>query len=410
MDTGDFTGDDTHPGRLQTDALIEGMNALGYRVSNLGTRELLHGWEAFRERQSRAKFEFVSANIVWQDTGDPVVAPATVLTLPLRAGARAKEVRVGFLGLAKNDPAFHKESAAGRRIVTVDPLAAAEQHLPALRREADIVVAVVALDLEQARALPKRVREIDLVLGGLGGRQTRTDDFPEDTRIGRARIFAIGDQGKNVGEVRLVMSAERAIASNQRHVISLGREWPDEPALARLMDTTRVAINEYHKAQAEPPSPFAPAAAAVAPPAVLASDPAPAAAAGGDQPAYTGSGRCAACHEEAHGVWARSGHAHAFDTLVRASQDYNPKCVGCHTVGFGRQGGFVNVRATPGLTHVQCESCHGPSSLHPDTVLEGYGRTDLDFCRTCHTGENSPDYDPPEYVPKVRHWVDRAGR
>jgi hypothetical protein len=383
------------------------MNTIGYQVVNLGTRELLHGWETFRERRDRARFEFLSANIVWQDTGEPVLPPTTVRTLSLRAGAKTRELRVGFIGLVKNDPAFRKESADGRRIVTIDPYAAAEKHAAALRPKTDLIVALVALELEQARTLPKRAKEIDLVLGGVGGHMTRTDDFPEDTRIGRARIFAIGDQGKNVGEVRLVLGAQRTIVSNQRHIIALGREWPDEPVLARLMDTTRIAINEYHKAQAEALSPFA-TAAAVKPAGIPAAGPPPPARQ--DEPAYTGSGRCAACHEEAHGIWARSGHAHAFDTLVRASQDYNPKCVGCHTVGFGREGGFVNVRVTPGLTHVQCESCHGPSSHHPETVVEGYGRTNVDFCRTCHTGENSPDYNPPEYIPRVRHWADGAGR
>lgn len=381
------------------------MNALGYRVANLGTRELLHGWETFQSRGSKARFGFVSANIVWQDTGEPVVAPTTVQTVRLRQGAKVKELRVGFIGLVKNDPAFHKATAGGRRIVTIDPLAAAEKFVPGLRQKADLVVALVAMDLDQSRALPRRARDIDLILGALGGHQTRTDDFPEDTKIGRARLFAIGDQGKNVGEVRLVFNAERAPTTVQRNVIPLGREWPDEPALASLMEATRVAVNEYHRAQVEAASPFAtaPAASGTAQPAPQPAPPTPPRA---EEARFTGSERCAQCHVEAHAVWAKSGHAHAFDTLVRANQDFNPKCVGCHSVGFGKPNGFVNVKATPDLRHVQCESCHGPSSLHPEMVLEGYGKTDVQFCRSCHTNENSPDYNPPEYIPKVRHWAD----
>lgn len=407
MDTGDFTGDDNHPGRVQTDALIDGMNVLGYQVANLATRELAHGWEALQGRIKKATFEFVSANIVWQDSGQPVVAPTTVRKVTLRAGARVKEMRIGFIGLVRNNPAFHAEAADGRRMVTIDPLAAAAQHVTALRQKADLVVALVAMDLDLSRALPRRAREIDLVLGGVDAHQTRTDDFPEDTTIGRARIFAIGDQGKNVGEVRLTFNAQKGVVAAPRNIISLSREWPDRPDLAKLMDTTRIAINEYHKRQAEEAGPFAsartPAPAAPAPPAPAV--PAPEGAVGAT---FTGSERCASCHAEAHSIWSRSRHAHAFDTLVRASQDFNPKCVGCHSVGFGQPRGFVNARTTPGLTHVQCESCHGPSSLHPDTVLEGYGKTDVQACRTCHTTENSPDYNPPEYVPKVRHWLEAA--
>src|SRR5262245_25613562 len=178
---------------MQTEALIEGMNALGYRVSNLSQRELAHGLDAFLERQKKSKFEFVSANIVWQDTGEPIVAPTTVLKVPLRDGAKTKEVRIGFIGVTRHDPAFQKEGPGGRRIVTVDPLAAVEKRVPALKQKADIVVALVALSLEQARQVPKRAKDVDLVLGadstpGRTGMITRTDDFPEDTQIGRARL------------------------------------------------------------------------------------------------------------------------------------------------------------------------------------------------------------------------------
>jgi hypothetical protein len=382
------------------------MTTMGYQVANLGTRELRHGWETFQERSRKAGFEFVSANIVWQDSGQPVIAPTTIKRVTLRQGARAKELRVGFIGLVANDPAFHQESAEGRRIVTVDPQQAAEKHVPALRQKADLVVALVAMDLTPARALPKRARDLDLILGGLGGHQTRTDDFPEDTRIGRTRFLAIGDQGKNIGEVRLTFNAQKAVVTAERNIISLGREWPDEPRLAGQVETVRVAINEYHKAQAEAANPFHSAAPAAG---AAPSAPVPAAPVA-DTPAatYTGSERCAACHAEATAIWEKTGHAHAFDTLVKASQDFNPKCVGCHTVGFGRPHGFVNARATPALRHVQCESCHGPSSLHPETVLEGYGKTDVGSCRACHTSENSPDYNPAEYVPRVRHWIEAA--
>lgn len=420
MDTGDFTGDDTVPGRMQTEALIEGMGAMGYQVANLGRRELSHGYDAFVERARKARFELITANIVWQDTGEPIAAPTAVREVALRAGAKAKKIRVGFIGLSKNDPAFLKEGPGGRRIVTTDPLAAAAKHIPALRQKSDLVVALVAMDANQARALPKRAREIDLVLGGEGAVQTRTDDFPEDTKIGRARIFAVGDQGKNVGEVRLHFDAAKAIVAAPRNVIQLTRDWPDEPSLAALMEKTKVAVNEYHKTQAEASSPFvtattkhlplAPAPPAATPPLPAAAPPAPPVEA--RPAAFTGSERCRDCHAEAHGIWEKSGHAHAFDTLVRARQDFNPKCVGCHTVGSGQPGGFVNARATPRLIHVQCESCHGPSSLHPEPLLRGYGRTDTQACRTCHTAENSPEFDPAEYVPRVRHWLETgaAGR
>ncbi len=393
---------------MLTDALIEAMNALEYQVANLSQRELGHGYPAFLEWKKKARFEFVSANIVWQDTGTPVVAPFTVRKVTLRAGAKAREVRFGFIGLTRSNPAFLKEGPDGRRIVTIDPLAAAEKQVAALKPKADVIVALVALDLNEARQVPKRARDIDLVLGGLGGLQTRLDDFPEDTKIGNTRLLYVGDQGKFLGEVRLFFNAQKAIASTQRALIGLSSEWPDEPVLARLMETTKLAINEYNKAQTEAASPFG-APAGPKPGALPAGAPAgPGASA---RPSYTGSGRCAECHQDAFATWERSGHARAFRALVDAHQDFNPECVGCHTIGFRKPEGFVSAAATPQLINVGCESCHGPSARHPEANPQGFVRSDTASCVTCHTRDNSPDFDPAIYIPKVRHWAERqAGR
>jgi hypothetical protein len=389
---------------MQTDTLIEGMNRLGYQIASLSAREFTHGIEAFRAWQEKADFEFISANIVWRDTGEPVVAPTAIRKVTLRDGAKVKSVRIGFIGLERNDPAFLKERSDGRAIVTVDPLTAAMKHIPDLRKKADAIVALVSLDINAVRQLPKRVQGLDLVLGGFGAHRTRDDDFPEDTKLGRTRLLYIGHQGMHVGEIRARFDGEGRLSAPERHTVQLTRAWPDDPELAELVETTTVAINEYNKRQALASSPFA----QPEPDAERAN----AAASGGAVPtqkttaAFTGSARCAACHEEAYAIWSGSKHAHAFDVLVEANQNFNPKCVGCHTIGFGRPQGFVDVTTTPTLTHVGCEGCHGPSNGHPEEVGAGYGRTDTRECVTCHTRDNSPDYDPATYIPKVRHWTD----
>lgn len=399
-DAGDFTGDPTPPGQKQTDAIIEGMNQIGYKVAACSQRELVQGWETFQARRAKAKFPFVSANIVWQDTGEPVVDPFVVMKVALRKGSKSHDARLAFTALTVNNPSFLKTEAGGRRIVTVDPIAAAAKYVPQMRAKADIVVVLSSMDLEVARNVARKVKDIDFILGAAGPGQSRTDDFPEDSLIGRTRIQALGDQGKTLGEVRLTVDNKAAIASAQRVVVGLTRDWPDDPALAQLMTTTREAVNDYNRTLAEAQNPFAapaPAEGAAAGKAAVAA-PGPA--------VYTGAQRCQACHAEAYATWSQSKHAHAFDILVKSSQNYNPKCVGCHTMGYGKPQGFVSATATPGLEHVGCEGCHGPSSLHPETIGKGYGATSLDSCRDCHTSENSPDFVPSTYIPKIKHWSD----
>jgi hypothetical protein len=387
VDAGGFTGDANVAGRMQTDALIEGMNTLGYQISNLSTLEFSHGIDAFRAWQEKADFEFISANIVWQDTGEPVMAPTAIREVALRDGAKVRSVRIGFIGLTRNDPAFMKEEE-GRRIVTVDPLGAAAKHMAKLRKKTDAIIVLVDLDLNGARQLPGRVEGLDLVLGGHGAVRTRDDDFPQDTKFGRTRLLYIGHQGMHLGEVRARFDGEGRLATTERHTILLTRAWPDSPELAEMVETTKIAINERNERQAMASNPF------------VRAEP------GKGPGVFTGSERCAACHEEAYTIWSESEHAHAFDVLVEANQNFNPQCVGCHTIAFGRPEGFVNARTTPGLIHVGCESCHGPSNLHPEEVGAGYGGTSTEECVTCHTRDNSPDYDPATYIPKIRHWTD----
>lgn len=86
------------------------------------------------------------------------------------------------------------------------------------------------------------------------------------------------------------------------------------------------------------------------------------------EPQYIGSEACKKCHEDAYDIWKKSGHSHAYDTLVNAknpgNRQFDPECIVCHTIGFGYQTGFVDAVKTPKFKDVGCESCHGPASLH----------------------------------------------
>jgi hypothetical protein len=131
---------------------------------------------------------------------------------------------------------------------------------------------------------------------------------------------------------------------------------------------------------------------------------------------YVGIETCRACHAAAYEHWQKAivdldgtnhdgthaprpvGHARAWQTLVDVGRDRDRTCVGCHAAGFGQPGGACTTTqlVQRGLTNVQCESCHGPGSLH---VAGGGDRTkirrDIDesTCRGCHV---PPHIEKPE--------------
>jgi hypothetical protein len=92
-----------------------------------------------------------------------------------------------------------------------------------------------------------------------------------------------------------------------------------------------------------------------------------------EKPKYVGSKRCMDCHPSAYQKWVNTpagqpGHVNAFKTLEDkklhpSERQFDPECVACHVVGFGKTGGYAGPFDAR-LKGVGCESCHGPCSEH----------------------------------------------
>ncbi|MBE9516844.1 MAG: hypothetical protein IME93_07675 [Proteobacteria bacterium] len=107
---------------------------------------------------------------------------------------------------------------------------------------------------------------------------------------------------------------------------------------------------------------------------------------------YMGNLKCRLCHKEFFVGRKQDAHDHAFEELVEKGYSKNPKCLGCHTTGFGVSRGFVSIETTPRLANVQCEGCHGPGNQHmmrdkKGGLLVGTDKPRLlkKMCKTCHT-------------------------
>jgi hypothetical protein len=100
--------------------------------------------------------------------------------------------------------------------------------------------------------------------------------------------------------------------------------------------------------------------------------------------------------------------------LVAKKADADPKCIGCHTVGFATPSGYQRAFSGAKLTDVGCESCHGPGSLHvqehksapPGTAAPvnfKFRPLAAGDCQKCHYGEFSRPFDWDEFWPKIQH-------
>jgi hypothetical protein len=122
---------------------------------------------------------------------------------------------------------------------------------------------------------------------------------------------------------------------------------------------------------------------------------------------------CVACHETEARFWAKTAHAHAYETLVDKHKQFSLDCVRCHVTGWQQPGGVCRIDRTavggPGfLGHgkgrqdVQCEMCHGAGSEHAkDPTGHIADKVPAAVCIRCHEAANSPHFDDVRYRPYV---------
>ena len=136
---------------------------------------------------------------------------------------------------------------------------------------------------------------------------------------------------------------------------------------------------------------------------------------GGTSPDFA-KGQCAACHSDKEQSWANTGHATKLEREISGlgSSHYNETCIECHTVGYfegASNGGFWDIQNQLGwvfpdtlapanwtdlvtnypdlaaVANIQCESCHGPGSLHKGDKTKIEVTLDEGDCGQCHDEE-----------------------
>ena len=122
------------------------------------------------------------------------------------------------------------------------------------------------------------------------------------------------------------------------------------------------------------------------------------------QPTFVGVDACETCHPNATKFWRSTHHATAYRTLVNKDRQYTLECVGCHVTGYEQPGGS-SVTDVAELQDVQCETCHGPGSVHSKTTSKDTitRKPDQQLCanRCHHSPHVAPTWTVTEAWPKI---------
>jgi len=423
---------------LRVDLLIQSYNEMGYDVVNVGEKDLMMGSKFLSEVSPKAKFSFVSTNLVDKKTGKSAFKPYVIKEV---AG-----LRIGILGLLDDQFSLTlQEKDPGLNIT--EPLSALKAALKGLREYCDFIIVLSQLGESKDKKLAGENRDIDLILGGggeskravmervnaiaiyrlepRGGYLGRVDYSLADTKrpikfitsgereeiekklerliSHSARIKAeIAKSGKQdevkAKELRFLESKqkelEKALLAFEdknfyRHAaIPVQMTVSDDPKIIKGLEAYRAESAKLYKSKMS-----ADVEKDLSEKEMIARIP--------KTSSFVGAISCKRCHEVNYRNWLKTKHAKASQTIAASPKYAQDECLMCHATGYGKVGEFATVEEVPFyLQGVQCEACHGEGKKHPEKGgIEK--RVTLGMCRNCHTKDQSPTFNYMAYLEKI---------
>ncbi|MGD1083128.1 MAG: multiheme c-type cytochrome [Verrucomicrobiota bacterium] len=380
VDVGDAVGGKEDYDLVEYAYVLRAFAAMRYDALNLGAREARFSAAQLRQLKKNSPAPILSANLLDKTSRQPLFDSYRVV----RRGA----FRVALIGVL--DPRAVENPGDG--LAVGDMESAISRCLGELRGKADLIVLLAFADEAALARLADEFYECQVILGGKVSQPAQ-----QLLRQNRSLVYFVTNESRALGILRLRLLRGGAPAVLANEIRLLRDTIPQDPSFLQLMQSYRQEIRHTRLAVDDPNN--------------LAADAVPGVRTAAS---YVGTDQCLACHPGAASVWRRSAHAHAFATLRARQADADPKCVGCHTVGFGAASGFRREFGAAKLVDVGCEDCHGPGSLHV-RQREGDAAVNFTFrplgagdCVRCHYGEFSRPFDWSQFWPLIKHGKEPA--
>ncbi len=366
-----FKGVHVRPGReasarVLASLMIDAYNVMALDALNIGAHDLSLGIDYLLEQSYRATFPFISANLR-HHRGNLFFRPYVLREI--------RGLRVGILGLL-DDQLRLARVPDSYKIKVGSPLRALRRYVPEiLDRGADLVIVLTDMPQKACRKLARQPLPVHLIVSS-----SRRNQVSVPMVVDGTMIVHLDRGGKTVGRVDIVPkdAAPRAGGGTtvgrylfKSSFIPLLLRIPEHPAVGPMVARAlRQLSAEQRRAMDEEPA---------APPSGCGQE-------------YVGVEVCARCHPDRYAWWKSTAHARALSALEAKNRQYDPECLVCHTVAYECGHGTVSLETIEAFPNVQCESCHGPGSVH--VMTEGREPVaDGRVCRKCHTDDRSDTVD-----------------
>lgn len=226
LDAGDALNGEQGVGLLSKgEVQVAAMNQLAYDGMTLGSGDFVIGWDLLQKRMAEAKFPILSANVVLSDTGALIGRPYFIKEL-------TPEHKVAVIGLTDPYVMTLTQAVNGPEVRVLDTTETLRRYVAEVSAQADIIVLLSHLGLDEDQILANQFPEIDIIIGGQSGHQL---DPPIRPQPGGPVIAQAGSLGQRLGLARLDFDARGNLIGWDGQLIFLTPEVPEDPAIAQLL-------------------------------------------------------------------------------------------------------------------------------------------------------------------------------
>jgi hypothetical protein len=350
--------------RLKAELITQIFKQIGIDAVNVGELDLVLGINYLKELEKKYDFPFISANLV-DDKDSPIFKRYII--------KKINGKNVGIFGvIGDTSEMATKVSEITKDAATIqDPLKAAESIVKELEGKVDYMIALTHQGPNRDWVIARRVKGIDLVVGGHDNQKTK-EPFEADKTL----IVQAGEKGQYQGILEVTMDEAK---TSHNTLVPFGDEVANDPKVKAMISAYNDKVADIYGGASQ------------------------------SKPAADVKLRltaCEQCHADQVKQWKTSDHARAYDTLVKKSKQFDPKCLACHTTRFEQPEGFSMKQQQMELVNIQCESCHGFAKEHlSDMKPIPTPKPAMALCIKCHTADRCPDFekDVKKLYAKIKH-------
>ncbi|NTV13535.1 MAG: hypothetical protein HGA96_06345 [Desulfobulbaceae bacterium] len=411
--------------KLAGEGLVAAYNQMGYDAVGVTRLDLLGGLDFLKSLAGRAKFAWLSANLVEPGSGKPLFTPFI--------SRKLGDTKVAIIGIT-SDQLYAPGLPNGPALIIKPWAEALTPLLAELGRSHDFLILLTDLPPTVCGTVARQFPALNLIINASGD----TANQPPRTLGPTTLLTATGRQGKYTGALEIAWSPGGRWGEGESQSLALrdklaelqrttgqlteiaGR--PEQESQAGNLQRRQLLLQQeiaglrtaltgvpvaffsstfqaMNAAMGEEPGVAAIVAQVKERIADQGRKEAAATGVSSPLPDFSGWQVCGSCHPKAAARWQGTKHAGAYLTLEKKKRQFSADCLLCHVTGGEVASTDRLATLPPELRGVGCEVCHGPGRRHAEGQEKSRPRRVPEtLCRNCHVPEHDGHFD---YVRKL---------